>query len=273
MGIKEKWASLWPEETHTTEYAIKRINSAKSAKLTPVKIDRDDMYGYFQGSHGRYETFLDQCPCGDFIRSKLPCKHIYRLAMELGAIEEDYKTDKNHIPSVTKDRIPLTEMLDNVERTSSEAQSILYDVVKDNSPLVNVPDNKYAAELLDLGILECLNKGIDLSKAKAGDLRDYLKTNNIDYKGRNKKSDLIEICMAEGYDRLKDAFPDCLVTEVRLSEKYSKQKLLWYLSRKDRIAYPQYGYNPDSGKFDLIVDEVFPDDDVTKELKTRGYLK
>lgn len=273
MGIKERWTDLWPGETHTTEYAIKRINSAKSAKLTPVKIDRDDMYGYFQGSHGRYETFLDQCPCGDFVRSKLPCKHIYRLAMELGAIDGDYKTDKNYIPSVTKNRIPLTEMLDNVEKVGSEAQSILYDVVKDNTPLVNVPDNENTAELLNLGILEILNKGIDLSKAKAGDLRNYLKANNIDYKGKNKKNDFIEICIAEGYDKLKDAFPDCLVVEVKLSEKYSKQKLLWYLSRKDRIANPGHYYNPDTGTFELMTDEVFPDDDVTKELKARGYLK
>lgn len=72
----ELWNNTWISETHTTEYSAKRIKSAQSAKLTPIRIDTEDMYGYFQGSSGRYETFLDYCSCGDFIRSKLPCKHI-----------------------------------------------------------------------------------------------------------------------------------------------------------------------------------------------------
>ena len=83
----EIWIKTWEPEKHTTDYALKRIKSAMSAKLTPLKIDATDCYGYFQGSHGRYETWLDHCPCGDFHRSKLPCKHIYRLAVELGVIE------------------------------------------------------------------------------------------------------------------------------------------------------------------------------------------
>ena len=75
----KKWKSTWDSSIHESDFAAKRIKSAKSAKLTPVKIDPTDCYGYFQGTHGRYETFLDYCPCGDFHRSKLPCKHIYRL--------------------------------------------------------------------------------------------------------------------------------------------------------------------------------------------------
>ena len=34
-----------------------------------------------------YITSLGQCDCYDFQRRQLPCKHIYRLAMELGVIE------------------------------------------------------------------------------------------------------------------------------------------------------------------------------------------
>ena len=68
----KKWKSTWDSSIHESDFAAKRIKSAKSAKLTPVKIDPTDCYGYFQGTHGRYETFLDYCPCGDFHRSKLP---------------------------------------------------------------------------------------------------------------------------------------------------------------------------------------------------------
>lgn len=33
----ELWNNTWSSETHTTEYAAKRIKSAQSAKLTPIK--------------------------------------------------------------------------------------------------------------------------------------------------------------------------------------------------------------------------------------------
>ena len=55
----KKWKSTWDSSIHESDFAAKRIKSAKSAKLTPVKIDPTDCYGYFQGTHGRYETFLD----------------------------------------------------------------------------------------------------------------------------------------------------------------------------------------------------------------------
>lgn len=44
----ETWENAWSKETHETEFAQKRIKSAKSAKLTPVQIDTKDLYGYFK---------------------------------------------------------------------------------------------------------------------------------------------------------------------------------------------------------------------------------
>lgn len=35
----EKWKSSWDSSVHESDYAAKRIKSAKSAKLTPIKID------------------------------------------------------------------------------------------------------------------------------------------------------------------------------------------------------------------------------------------
>lgn len=101
----ELWSEAWPSDMHLSEHAQKRLSSAKSAKLTPVKIDTVDLFGYFQGSSGRYETFLDSCPCGDFIRNKKPCKHIYRLAMELGLMDYNgMSTDGKMIPIPRKER-------------------------------------------------------------------------------------------------------------------------------------------------------------------------
>ena len=124
----ETWKKAWSKETHETEYAQKRIKSAKSAKMTPIKIDTTDLYGYFQGSHGRYETFLDSCPCGDFIRNKLPCKHIYRLAMELGLLNEKAESNTNAIPTPKRERVSLDEEIDIVEGLSENAQYTLKDI-------------------------------------------------------------------------------------------------------------------------------------------------
>ncbi len=52
---REIWEKSCNSEIHTIDYTLKRIKSSLSAKLTPIKIDVEDCYGYFQGSHGRRE--------------------------------------------------------------------------------------------------------------------------------------------------------------------------------------------------------------------------
>lgn len=56
-----------------------------------------------------YEVSLESCTCGNFVGTRKPCKHMYRLAVELGLIEdvpkpnrEAAKTFKESIPSEIK---------------------------------------------------------------------------------------------------------------------------------------------------------------------------
>ncbi len=63
---------------------IKRIEKAKGAKMAPLSIDREKQTALFSGSGKKpYETTLDSCTCRDYFVRRLPCKHIYRLRMEL----------------------------------------------------------------------------------------------------------------------------------------------------------------------------------------------
>ena len=152
----EKWKSSWDSSVHESDYAAKRIKSAKSAKLTPIKIDSTDCYGYFQGAHGRYETWLDLCPCGDFIQSKLPCKHIYRLAIELGVMDEEASSNPYAIPEVNVRKVGLSETLDIVESLSTEAQHKLLDIestTTSTDPLRLIYAGKIADELLESGLV------------------------------------------------------------------------------------------------------------------------
>lgn len=77
----EGWRK-WDNQ-HDSDDQKKRISKAYAADNTPLSIDRNTMIGRFQGSSGRYETSIEKCTCIDFVRRKLPCKHMYRLAIEL----------------------------------------------------------------------------------------------------------------------------------------------------------------------------------------------
>ena len=74
----------WPVDLHEQSEQKKREESALDKKLTPLEIDYTENTGVFNGAFtSRYATTLYNCECEDFRRRKVPCKHIYRLAMEL----------------------------------------------------------------------------------------------------------------------------------------------------------------------------------------------
>lgn len=86
----------------TPAEAAKRIKSASEAKLTPVPGSLDVVNGtaVFKGNSGTYQVTLESCPCGDFRGRHLPCKHMYRLAYELGAfVINGVKSDETKIPA------------------------------------------------------------------------------------------------------------------------------------------------------------------------------
>ena len=70
------------EDIDSTPDQLKRQKSAEKCKL--LSIDPETGVGIFAGSGKTpYETTVDSCTCRDFFVRRLPCKHIYRLRMEL----------------------------------------------------------------------------------------------------------------------------------------------------------------------------------------------
>ncbi len=65
-----------------------RAKKALSKELTPLEIDRNEKTACFVGSEGDlYNTDMTQCSCMDFsmnLGGMKPCKHMIRLAMEIG---------------------------------------------------------------------------------------------------------------------------------------------------------------------------------------------
>lgn len=63
---------------------VKRIEKAKGAKMAPLSIDYVAQTAIFAGSGKTpYTTTPTSCTCRDYFVRRLPCKHIYRLRMEL----------------------------------------------------------------------------------------------------------------------------------------------------------------------------------------------
>lgn len=223
----EKWAASWDSATHITDHANKRITSAKSAKLTPIKIDKENFFGYFKGSHGRYETWLDSCNCVDFIRFKLPCKHIYRLAIELGVLNEKADTNIKMIPKTKDEKIGLSETIDIVETLSQDAQKELGKIaykLTDKEPLVTVKADTIIDELLQSGILVEDGSGVQekINFGKKPELMNFLTAHNIKFSKSARKNILENICLSEIPTETKKHFgviysykvliPDCFTS-------------------------------------------------------------
>lgn len=86
-----------PEEI--LEAQARRFGRAETTNL--LSINRKKREARFRGSNGeRYNTSKTSCECMDFRFRGMPCKHIYRLWLELGlAIGEDYSLQEEKADS------------------------------------------------------------------------------------------------------------------------------------------------------------------------------
>lgn len=71
-----------------------RVTAAKTAHL--VSVDKDAQTAVFLSSDNlsHYETSLSRCDCTYFISKYDLCKHMVRLAMELGVVNSEGRTPR-----------------------------------------------------------------------------------------------------------------------------------------------------------------------------------
>lgn len=111
---------LWKqwESVHDEPDQLKRQESACAAKLTPLSIDKERGVGIFKGSR-EYCTALDSCQCTDWGMRKKPCKHMYRLAFELGVMETPEKVELISSNNAGKD---WRDFVFEIEKYSDDVQ-------------------------------------------------------------------------------------------------------------------------------------------------------
>lgn len=79
----------WSPESHDGLDQLKRICSARKISANKITVDKDTETAVVSGSSSTpYNVTLNHCDCGDFSIRNLPCKHIYRLALDLGYLSD-----------------------------------------------------------------------------------------------------------------------------------------------------------------------------------------
>ena len=116
----------WPEHPADADEE-KRLASAQQSKTSPLSVDKEHETGVFYGSGKEpYQTSLASCTCNDFVKRKKPCKHIFRLAMELGIIDAAYKTGRS-TGERNEAQISFADSVALVEQLSDAAQNAIKD--------------------------------------------------------------------------------------------------------------------------------------------------
>lgn len=190
--------NFWPTVNHSDLEQLKRQKSAQSKKLTPISINHENHTGEFEGRSKNYFVNLEQCTCMDFSMRKLPCKHQYRLAHELGLFNLGSVSTgmlKVHAPYTVEEivsKIPEAEArfikkrLRDFKSQPSDIYKFSFKTdfsLKHSLQLTLIFHNK-----TESAILESLT---------IAQIKDFLSLINKKPKGQLKKSELVEIISTE----------------------------------------------------------------------------
>lgn len=288
MDKFEMWNS-WGD-IHNDADQKKRIESAKKANMTPVSVDENDLSGEFVGS-AKYHVTLLTCNCSDFRRRGLPCKHIYRLAIELGLLDEQAKSDSSKIRTAKSERIAFPDAVDRVEKLSDPQRELLGYLLKEmlynniGKPVLT-NDIEDAQSLIDaeLMIVNDSADNIDSMFQRINKAELLNRLSIVGYTGFKKsvsKQYLIDFAK-ENIKNVKSLFPDMVALSINGKLEGAQRKLYSYLLRRDE----EEGYIDETGEIYYIPHGAefhptkngdwelqFPDDDITMMLNRYGVNK
>ena len=156
----------WDESIHLLPEQQDRIVRARSASTTPDRVDKASQTASFKG--GKYSVTLNSCSCVDFSRNKRPCKHIYRLAIELGFLE-------NGIVEVGEKYDDKTDLLKSFEGLDLDAKEqlkpIFYQVIY-RRPVVLLEGGDFSELLVKSGLFIKVDILSVVSQLPASELKE-----------------------------------------------------------------------------------------------------
>lgn len=221
---------FWEDENlHKDAEQLTRQKSATNKKLTPINIDYVGCTGYFKGSSKKpYTTTLESCTCGDFIRRRLPCKHIYRLAHELNIFNLGNVEASNIVTISSNDLIDEVldkttgEITDHINLNGAKSQidklsfdelvlcEDIFDYLANHKRLLISENIELAEKLNEMNLcsLKETPGSVTLNNLKKADLINLIETldvdNKIEIKSSTPKNDLVDIIENNFNDKLPD---------------------------------------------------------------------
>lgn len=250
MGFDD-WKT-W-DNLHDNDEQIKRLNSAKKAECTPLSINHSDFTGVFSGSSSKYQTSLTSCTCKDFSIKRKPCKHMYRLAIELGLINTDVKSDLSKVKKTSTIKPwTLEQAVEIIKTLKPDLQIKLKEIIMPAlfKKQYIVPVRKFdgLSVIFDTNLIKEVNHPkIAIYILKRNELIKILDNNNISgFKRNSKKEDLIQwVC--DNVDNLEDIIsPYATCAEISEEFKKTARKAYTYLIHKYDT---EEIYDPDKDEF------------------------
>ena len=297
--VPESTFDSWDQSIHELDEQQKRISSAQKAETSPSKVDKENFMGVFPGSGGKsYQTSLASCTCVDFARRKLPCKHIYRLAMECGVFDKQFKTGVNK-NTLKASQFSLRDAVAELEKLETADQIIikmfLCDHLYHDEEYLCVLKDK-STNLLKSPLLQSIDspESIALRAFKRNQILHILDEHGITGFKRNSSRDkLISWCI-ENIQDCWSVFPKVCVFQFSLNFQSAQRKVYSYLLRKfdwelyfdgeKEIRYPHGAMDGDllitfsplseEGQTPSLNDDqqllYFPNDEITELLTFYG---
>lgn len=197
MFYKDDYFTLSPDQKY-------RVDRAR--KLCIQYIDKENQTGLIND----YHVNLLKCSCQDFKRQKNPCKHMYRLAYELGLCEFEHPV----IPVPYQEICSRTVKSMIKELLTHDERKILFEIARNSTyekTFVVCNDNSHIVKLLDYGFADESFKIEEIFNFfTKTEILKFLSSRNLIFKNikNYKKSDiLIYLTSNYTFDELKKLLP------------------------------------------------------------------
>lgn len=221
----------WPADKLYTRRVRERLQRAKSEDLKVGRKINSSTYLVNSYDQETYKTSLTSCTCVDFSYKQTPCKHILKLALEIGALDPD--DELFGIPEEVDARFQSLS-----KAAQKELLGLIYSrgyqvfdrfIVKRSTNLESLIKNGFVIENVDPEYF--LNNAYTVSELKAI-LKEYQNRTGIKIsKSSDSKSVLIQNIINAGDDCLNlftlqkillEFDPEIAPHAISLYDKYSK---------------------------------------------------
>jgi len=255
-----EFSKFWGAQSnflHLDEKQIDRQNKALSQKHTPLLLDRDNKKAQFKGSEGEiYISSLDNCTCMDYTRRKKPCKHMYRLAYELGFfVLENNQDQDNCKPDEERESVKeslnqcddqFLEYLYKVCLGSMEdlllGESLKYKYQNYYISKEQLICNKNVVDLISMSFLIiCDDKKVILDKLfkknelLSSDVMNYLSNISVKLSAKANKQEIVDILFTHMPDLIDKLCHDYVILDFSSIFYNHKRTILNYIRKKLKI--------------------------------------